>query len=99
MHVDIVALGTIISIIIGLITIAKFIVGPFNTALKRNDEIMKNLQKSVDKLSYELRDSQKDRESIHKILDSYGARIGRNEDELITHRERINTLFRKKSDK
>lgn len=83
----------------------KLIVTPFQNAMKKseetmrkNDEVMKSLQKSIDLLTFELKDSQKDRSSIHKTLDRHENRLGEVEDHTIRNTERINILYNRKGD-
>lgn len=95
MTIDLTQIANIASALIAIIAFAKLIVDPFVRAIKKNDETMKSLEKSLDELSFELKDSKKDRDGIHKVLDRHEERIGRSEDTIITHGERINTLFKK----
>lgn len=74
----------------------RLVVTPFKNAINKNDQTMKSLEKAIDALTYDLRDSQKDREKIHKILDVHTKQIGELEDNTIRNTERINTLFNKR---
>ena len=76
-----------------VISLAKLVVEPFNKVMKQNQSAMKSLEKSIDSLSFDLKDSQRDRENIHKVLDRHEMRIGKNEDEIILNNERIKTLY------
>ena len=76
-----------------IISLAKLVVEPFNKVMKQNQTAMKSLEKSIDSLSFDLKDSQRDRENIHKVLDRHEMRIGQNEDAIIVNNERIKTLF------
>lgn len=71
----------------------RLVVTPFKNAINKNDQTMKSLEKAIDALTYDLKDSQKDREKIHKILDVHTKQIGELEDDTIRNTERINTLF------
>lgn len=71
----------------------RLVVTPFKNAITKNDQTMKSLEKAIDALTYDLKDSQKDREKIHKILDVHTRQIGELEDDTIRNTERINTLF------
>ncbi|WPC08020.1 hypothetical protein [Globicatella sp. PHS-GS-PNBC-21-1553] len=75
-----------------IISLAKLVVEPFNRAMKQNQTAMKSLEKSIDSLSFDLKDSQRDRENIHKVLDRHEMRIGKAEDAIIVNNERIATL-------
>ena len=79
--------------LITIISFARLVVTPFNNALKQNQTAMKSLEKSIDTLSFDLKESQKDRENIHKILDRHETRISHAEDNIIVNNERIKTLF------
>ena len=91
-----VTLEQIVIIAGGLVTVislAKLVVEPFNRAMKQNQTAMKSLEKSIDALSFDLKDSQRDRENIHKVLDRHENRISKTEDEIILNNERIKTLY------
>ncbi|WP_438467797.1 hypothetical protein [Streptococcus pluranimalium] len=85
--------ATILGIIVSMATIWGLIVNPFKNAIKRNDETMRSLQDTIKELAYELKDSQKDRENIHRQLDRHEERIGKTEDDVIVNTENIKTLF------
>lgn len=74
----------------------RLVVAPFKNAITKNDQTMKSLEKAIDALTYDLKDSQKDRENIHKTLDEHTRQIGDLEDNTIRNTERINTLFNQK---
>lgn len=74
----------------------RLIVMPFKNAITKNDQTMKSLEKAIDILTYDLKDSKKDRDAIHKILDVHTKQIGDLEDNSIRNTERINTLINKK---
>lgn len=80
--------------IITIGSMIKLVVTPFKNAITKNDQTMKSLEKAIDALTYDLKDSQKDRENIHKILDVHTRQIGDLEDNTIRNTERINTLFK-----
>ncbi|WP_438836285.1 hypothetical protein [Streptococcus pluranimalium] len=88
--------ATILGIIVSMATIWGLIVNPFKNAIKRNDETMRSLRDTIKELAYELKDSQKDRENIHKQLDKHEARIGKSEDDIIVNNERIAALFKER---
>lgn len=93
MNIDIVQIATIAGAIITIFSLAKLVVEPFNKAIKKNDDTMKSLQDTIKELAYDLKESQRDRESIHKIIDLHEVRIGKAEDDIIVNNERIKTLF------
>ena len=82
--------------IVTIWSMIRLVVTPFKNAIQRNDQTMKSLEKAIDILTYDLKDSQKDREIIHKILDVHTKQIGDLEDDTIRNTERINTLFNRK---
>lgn len=94
MNVDIVQLSVIAGAIMTIISLAKLVVEPFQKAIKKNDEVMNKLQETIKDMSYEVKESQRDRDNIHKILDSHELRIGKTEDEIILNNERIKQLFK-----
>lgn len=94
MNIDIVQLSVIAGAIITIISLAKLVVEPFQKAIKKNDEVMNKLQETIKDMSYEVKESQRDRDNIHKILDSHELRIGKTEDEIILNNERIKQLFK-----
>lgn len=80
--------------IVTIWSMIRLVVTPFKNAITKNDQTMKSLEKAIDALTYDLKDSQKDRENIHKILDVHTRQIGELEDNTIRNTERINTLFK-----
>ncbi|MEQ9763268.1 hypothetical protein ABPS01_01080 [Streptococcus sp. ZJ151] len=86
-------LGAVLGVVLSIASVWGLIVSPFKSAIKRNDETMLSLQDTIKELAFELKESQKDRESIHKQLDRHDERIGKNEDAIIVNNERISTLF------
>ena len=74
----------------------RLVVTPFKNAITKNDQTMKSLEKAIDILTYDLKDSKKDRDAIHKVLDEHTRQIGDLEDDTIRNSERINTLLKQK---
>lgn len=93
MTLDLIQLASIAGAIITIVTLAKLVVEPFNKTIKKNDNTMKSLQDTIKEMVFELRESQRDRENIHKIIDLHETRIGKAEDDIIINNERIKTLF------
>lgn len=79
--------------LITIISFAKLVVGPFNEAMRENKNAMDQLRKTIDMINFDVKDSQRDRENIHKVLDRHEQRISQNEDAIIVNNERIKTLF------
>lgn len=82
--------------IVTIWSMIKLVVTPFKNAINKNDQTMKSLEKAVDALTYDLKDSKKDRDAIHKVLDEHTKQIGDVEDNTIINTERINTLFKQR---
>lgn len=93
MNIDLSILAQWAGAITAIFAVVKLVVQPFTNSIKRNDSTMKSLEKAIDILTYDLKDSQKDREKIHKTLDLHSDKIGRLEDDSIRNSERIATLF------
>lgn len=93
MTLDLIQLASIAGAIITIVSLAKLVVEPFNKAIKKNDDTMTSLRETIKELSRDIKDSQKDRENIHKILDSHELRINKAEDDILINNERIKTLF------
>ena len=96
MNVDLNVIAMWAGAIVTIWSMIRLVVTPFKNAIQRNDQTMKSLEKAIDILTYDLKDSQKDRETIHKILDVHTKQIGDLEDDTIRNTERINTLFNRK---
>ena len=96
MNIDLNLIAMWAGAIVTIWSMIRLVVTPFKNAIQRNDQTMKSLEKAIDILTYDLKDSQKDRETIHKILDVHTKQIGDLEDDTIRNTERINTLFNRK---
>ena len=96
MNIDLNLIAMWAGAIVTIWSMIRLVVTPFKNAIQRNDQTMKSLEKAIDILTYDLKDSQKDRETIHKILDIHTKQIGDLEDDTIRNTERINTLFNRK---
>ena len=96
MNLDLNVIAMWAGAIVTIWSMIRLVVTPFKNAIQRNDQTMKSLEKAIDILTYDLKDSQKDRETIHKILDVHTKQIGDLEDDTIRNTERINTLFNRK---
>ncbi|MEQ9810297.1 hypothetical protein [Streptococcus jiangjianxini] len=94
MTVDIVQIATFAGALVTIWTLVKLVVRPFQNAIAKNDSTMKSLQNTIQTMTFELKESQRDRDNIHKVLDRHEERIGKNEDAIIVNNERIATLFK-----
>lgn len=83
MELDIQKMAMWASALIAIISFAKLVVGPFQKVMTDNKEAMKSLELMISELSRDIKDSQRDRENIHKILDKHGNRLDKVEDEVI----------------
>lgn len=89
---DILQIASVCGGIITIISLVKLVVEPFQNAIKENNKAMLFLQETVQTLSYDLKESKKDREGIHQRLDRHEERINQAEDDLIVHREQLKNL-------
>lgn len=96
---DILQIASVCGGIITIISLVKLVVEPFQNAIKENNKAMLFLQETIQTLSYDLKESKKDRENIHLILDrheerfdKHEERINQAEDDLIVHREQLKNL-------
>lgn len=96
MNLDLNVIAMWAGAIVTIWSMIRLVVTPFKNAITKNDQTMKSLEKAIDALTYDLKDSQKDRENIHKILDVHTRQIGDLEDNTIRNTERINTLFKQR---
>lgn len=92
MTVDILQVASVAGALLTLAGLVKLVVQPFQNAMRKNDDTMKRLQETITTLTFELQDSQKDRQNIHRQLDRHEERIGKVEDEVIVNTENIKTL-------
>ena len=90
LNVTLIQVSTIAGALITIVTLAKLVVNPFQTSIKKNNNTMKDLQQTLSELMHGLKESQKDRENIHRILERHDTRIDNNREALIRHEERLN---------
>ena len=96
MNIDVNVIAMWAGAIVTIWSMIRLIVTPFKNVMTKNDQTMKSLEKAIDILTYDLKDSQKDRDAIHKVLDTHTKQIGDLEDDTIRNTERINTLYNQK---
>ncbi|HEO6611811.1 TPA: hypothetical protein VBA39_000880 [Streptococcus agalactiae] len=96
MNIDILQIGAASGAILSVIGLWAFVVNPFKTAMQKNEDTMSALKDTIKDLAYELKDSQRDRENIHKVLDIHEQRLGKTEDDIIVNKEQIKTLFNRR---
>ncbi|EFR30601.1 hypothetical protein [Eremococcus coleocola] len=93
MNTTLIQLVTVAGGIVTIISLAKLVVEPFNKVMNKINTTLRALELTTTQLSYDIRDSQKDRDNIHKVLDDHELRLGKVEDEVIVNNEQIKTLF------
>lgn len=97
MNIDVIQIGALCGAILSILGLWAFVVNPFKTAMQKNEDTMSALKDTIKELAYELKDSQRDRENIHKILDIHEQRLGKTEDDIIVNKEQIKTLFNRRN--
>ncbi|WP_455256664.1 hypothetical protein [Peptoniphilus asaccharolyticus] len=93
MKIDLQILAMWAGALSAIFAFAKLVVSPFLNAIKKNNITNELLQKAVEALTRDLKDMQKDRDNVHKILEKHEERIDRNADGILVHTEQIKTLF------
>ena len=93
MQIDLNLIAMWAGAIVTIWSMLRLIVMPFKNIIAKNDQTMKSLEKAIDVLTYDLKDSKKDRDAIHKVLDEHTRQIGDLEDDTIRNSERISTLY------
>lgn len=83
MTVDIEALVQWAMALTALVSFLGLIAKPFKKVMVGNKQAMRALEEAVKELSWELKESQKDRQAIHRTLDVHGERLSRVEDDVI----------------
>lgn len=94
LNVSLIQVSTIAGALITIFTLAKLVVNPFKTAMSKNNNTMKILQETLSNLTRDLKESQKDRENIHRILERHDTRIDNNREAIIRHEERLNKYIK-----
>lgn len=83
MHVDVEALARWATALIAIVSFGNLVVAPFSAVMTRTRKTLDSLEETIKELSHDIRESQRDRENIHKTLDKHGDRLDKVEDEVI----------------
>lgn len=83
MHLDIDAIAKWATAFIAIFSFARLIVTPFTRVMSGTKATLKSLEDTIQELRRDILDSQKDRDDIHRVLETHGERIDKVEDNLI----------------
>ena len=95
MQLDIDLIAKWATAFIAIFSFARLIVTPFTKVMTGTKATLKSLEDTIQDLRRDILDSQKDRDEIHKLLETHDDRINRVEDDVI----RINTYCTAKTKK
>ena len=95
MQLDIDLIAKWATAFIAIFSFARLIVTPFTKVMTGTKATLKSLEDTIQDLRRDILDSQKDRDEIHKVLETHGERINRVEDDVI----RIDTFCAAKTKK
>lgn len=93
MQLDIDLIAKWATAFIAIFSFARLIVTPFTKVMAGTKATLKSLEDTIQDLRRDILDSQKDRDEIHKLLETHDNRINKVEDEVI----RINTYCETKT--
>lgn len=95
MQLDIDAIAKWATAFIAIFSFAKLVVTPFTKVMDGTKATLKSLEDTIQELRRDILDSQKDRDDIHRVLETHDERINRVEDDVI----RIDTFCAAKTKK
>lgn len=95
MQLDIDLIAKWATAFIAIFSFARLIVTPFTKVMAGTKATLKSLEDTIQDLRRDILDSQKDRDEIHRLLETHDDRINRVEDDVI----RINTYCTAKTKK
>lgn len=95
MQLDIDLIAKWATAFIAIFSFARLIVTPFTKVMTGTKATLKSLEDTIQELRRDILDSQKDRDEIHRLLETHDDRINRVEDDVI----RINTYCTAKTKK
>lgn len=95
MQLDIDAIAKWATALIAIFSFAKLIVTPFTKVMSGTKATLKSLEDTIKDLRHDIKDSQKDRDGIHKILERHDERIDKVENGLTE----IGTFCKAKNDR
>lgn len=93
MQLDIDLIAKWATAFIAIFSFAKLIVTPFTKVMAGTKATLKSLEDTIQDLRRDILDSQKDRDEIHRLLETHDDRINKVEDDVI----RINTYCETKT--
>ena len=83
MQLDIDLIAKWATAFIAIFSFARLIVTPFTKVIAGTKATLKSLEDTIQDLRRDILDSQKDRDEIHKLLETHDNRINKVEDEVI----------------
>lgn len=83
MQLDIDLIAKWATAFIAIFSFARLIVTPFTKVMAGTKATLKSLEDTIQDLRRDILDSQKDRDEIHKLLETHDDRINKVEDEVI----------------
>lgn len=95
MQLDIDLIAKWATAFIAIFSFAKLVVTPFTKVMSGTKATLKSLEDTIQELRRDILDSQKDRDEIHKLLETHDDRINKVEDYVI----RIDTYCTAKTKK
>ena len=95
MQLDIDLIAKWATAFIAIFSFARLIVTPFTKVMTGTKATLKSLEDTIQDLRRDIIDSQKDRDEIHRLLETHDDRINKVEDEVI----RIDTFCTAKTNK
>lgn len=95
MQLDIDLIAKWATAFIAIFSFARLIVAPFTKVMTGTKATLKSLEDTIQDLRRDILDSQKDRDEIHRLLETHDDRINRVEDDVI----RIDTFCAAKTNK
>ena len=95
MQLDIDLIAKWATAFIAIFSFARLIVTPFTKVMTGTKATLKSLEDTIQDLRRDILDSQKDRDEIHRLLETHDDRINRVEDDVI----RIDTFCAAKTKK
>lgn len=95
MQLDIDLIAKWATAFIAIFSFARLIVTPFTKVMTGTKATLKSLEDTIQDLRRDILDSQKDRDEIHRLLETHDDRINRVEDDVI----RIDTYCTAKTKK
>ncbi|WP_215508362.1 hypothetical protein [Peptoniphilus sp. EMRHCC_23] len=83
MQLDIDLIAKWATAFIAIFSFARLIVTPFTKVMTGTKATLKSLEDTIQELRRDILDSQKDRDEIHRLLETHDDRINKVEDEVI----------------